>query len=193
MFDAALHSRPSAIVKAFLDRPHRLLINGEWVAPAAGADIAVFDPATGEQIAAVAAAGAADVDKAVAAARAAFERGPWRAMSGATRTKLIWKLADLLMANADELAELETRDNGKPMHDTRAVDLPVASELLRYFAGWATKLNGISTHIGDPGDYQAFTVREPIGVVAQIIPWNFPLIMAVMKLARPSPPAAPSC
>jgi phenylacetaldehyde dehydrogenase len=183
MFDAALHTRPTPVVQAFLDRTHRLLIGGEWTAPVEGGDIPVFDPATGEQIAVVAAAGSADVDKAVAAARTAFERGPWRGMSGATRTKLIWKLADLLMANADELAELETRDNGKPMHDTRAVDLPVASELLRYFAGWATKLNGISTNIGDPGDYQAFTVREPIGVVAQIIPWNFPLIMAVMKLA----------
>jgi phenylacetaldehyde dehydrogenase len=96
---------------------------------------------------------------------------------------LIWALSDLLVENADELAELETWDNGKPLHDTRAVDLPVASELLRYFAGWATKLNGVSTHIGDPGEYQAFTVREPVGVVAQIIPWNFPLIMAVMKLA----------
>jgi phenylacetaldehyde dehydrogenase len=175
--------RQSPTVSAFLARDHTLLIAGEWVAPAGGGTIPVFDPATGEQIASVAAAGAVDVDQAVAAARAAFERGAWRGMSGATRTKLIWRLADLLLENADELAELETLDNGKPLHDTRAVDLPVASELLRYFAGWATKLNGISTAIGDPGEYQAFTVREPIGVVAQIIPWNFPLIMAVMKLA----------
>ena len=183
MSEADLPYRQSPVVSAFLARSHQLLIAGEWVAPVGGGTIPVFDPATGEQIAAVAAAGAADVDKAVAAARAAFERGPWRGMSGATRTKLIWRLADLLLEHADELAELETLDNGKPLHDTRAVDLPVASELLRYFAGWATKLNGISTSIGDPGEYQAFTVREPIGVVAQIIPWNFPLIMAVMKLA----------
>jgi len=177
------HKTPSPKVAAFLQRSHGLLIGGEWVQPAAKGEIAVFDPATEAQIAVVAAADAADVDLAVAAARRAFEQGPWRRMSGATRAKLIWRLADLLIENADELAELETWDNGKPMHDTRAVDLPVASELLRYFAGWATKLNGISASIGDPGDYQAFTVREPIGVVAQIIPWNFPLIMAVMKLA----------
>jgi phenylacetaldehyde dehydrogenase len=183
MYDSIPARRPSAPVAAFLARRHRLLIDGAWVEPQAGGQIAVFDPATEEQIATVAAGEAGDVDLAVAAARRAFEAGPWRRMSGATRAKLIWRLADLLMENADEIAELETWDNGKPMHDTRAVDLPVASELLRYFAGWATKLNGVSTSIGDPGEYQAFTVREPIGVVGQIIPWNFPLIMAVMKLA----------
>jgi phenylacetaldehyde dehydrogenase len=183
MYDAPAPRQPSSKVAAFLARPHRLLIDGAWVNPLAGGAIAVFDPATEEQISAVAAGDAADVDLAVASARRAFEVGPWRRMSGATRAKLIWRLADLLLENADEIAEIETYDNGKPMHDTRAVDLPVASELLRYFAGWATKLNGISTSIGDPGEYQAFTNREPIGVVAQIIPWNFPLIMAVMKLA----------
>jgi phenylacetaldehyde dehydrogenase len=183
MYDAPDLRAPSSAVSAFLGRRHRLLIDGAWVEPLAKGDIAVIDPATEEQIATVAAGRAADVDLAVKAARRAFEAGPWRRMSGATRAKLIWRLADLLMENADEFAELETYDNGKPMHDTRAVDLPVASELLRYFAGWATKLNGISASIGDPGEYQAFTVREPIGVVGQIIPWNFPLIMAVMKLA----------
>jgi phenylacetaldehyde dehydrogenase len=177
------HRRPTAKVSAFLGRAHRLLIDGEWVAPIGGGTIAVFDPATEEQIATVAAAEAGDVDRAVAASRRAFNGGRWCRLRGAGRAKLLWRLADLLLENADELAELETYDNGKPMHDTRAVDLPVASELLRYFAGWATKLNGISTEIGDPGEYQAFTVREPIGVVAQIVPWNFPLIMAVMKLA----------
>ncbi len=183
MPDVEFHHQPSSKVAAFLKRKHRLLIGGAWVAPATGDEIVVVNPATGEQIATVAAAGLRDVDDAVAAARAAFERGPWRGTSGATRARLIWKLADLLLEHADEFAELETFDNGKPQHDTRAVDLPVASELLRYFAGWATKLNGISTSIGDPGEYQAYTIREPVGVVAQIIPWNFPLIMAVMKLA----------
>ena len=176
-------SYPSRKVAAFLAREHKLLIGGEWVAPVSPGTIAVFDPATGEPLTTEAAAGAADVDQAVGAARAAFERGAWPNMSGATRARLIWRLSDLLLEHADTFAELETFDNGKPLHDTRAVDLPVASELLRYFAGWATKLNGISTSIGDPGEYQAFTLREPIGVVAQIIPWNFPLIMAVMKLA----------
>jgi len=183
MLDDDLRHRPSAKAGAFLGRSHRLLIDGQWVAPRAGGALPVFDPATEEQIATVAAAEAADVDLAVAAARRAFEGGPWRKLSGAARARLIWKLSDLLLENADELAELETFDNGKPLQDTRAVDLNVASELLRYFAGWATKLNGISAQIGDPGEYQAFTVREPIGVVGQIIPWNFPLIMAVMKLA----------
>jgi phenylacetaldehyde dehydrogenase len=174
---------PSPKVAAFLARDHGLLIGGDWVPPVAGGTIAVFDPATEEQIATVAAADAADVDLAVAAARRAFADHAWRGLSGARRAKLLWALSDLLLENAEELAELETWDNGKPRHDTRAVDLPVASELLRYFAGWATKLNGVSSTIGDPGEYQAFTVREPVGVVAQIIPWNFPLIMAVMKLA----------
>jgi phenylacetaldehyde dehydrogenase len=183
MSDAALPYRASARTAAFLARDHRLLIDGEWVSPMAGGKIPVFDPATEDQIAVVAGAEAPDVDLAVAAARRAFERGPWRRLSGAARARLIWRLSDLLLENADELAELETFDNGKPLHDTRSVDLPVASELLRYFAGWATKLNGVSASIGDPGEYQAFTVREPVGVVGQIIPWNFPLIMAVMKLA----------
>jgi phenylacetaldehyde dehydrogenase len=183
MSDPIGHRRPTARVASFLARPHRLLIGGDWVAPAEGGDIAVLDPATEDQIATVAAAGRQDVDRAVAAARRAFESGAWPSMSGQTRARLMWRLAELLVEHADELAELETFDNGKPMHDTRAVDLPVASELLRYFAGWATKLNGISTSIGDPGEYQAFTVREPVGVVAQIVPWNFPLIMALMKLA----------
>ena len=175
--------KPSQRAAAFLGRDHRLLIGGAWLAASTTETIAVFDPATGEQIAQVASGGTVDVDRAVAAARDAFARGPWRNTSGAERARLMWRLAELLLENAEELAELETFDNGKPMHDTRAVDLPVASELLRYHAGWATKLNGISTQIGAPGEYTAYTVREPVGVVAQIIPWNFPLIMAVMKLA----------
>lgn len=172
----------SPAVAAFLKREHRLLIGGAWVA-AGGAPISVYDPATGDEIAQVGGASETDVDRAVAAARQAFDHGAWPAMSGAARARLMWRLAELILENADELAEIETWDNGKPRHDTRAVDLPVAAEMLRYHAGWATRLNGITTQIGDPGDYQAYTVREPVGVVAQIIPWNFPLIMAVMKLA----------
>ncbi len=189
MSDPAVRS-PSPTVAAFLGRRHRLLIDGAWVDPVAGGTIPVVDPATELEIARVPAAEAPDVDLAVAAARRAFESGAWRGLSGVSRAKLMWRLSDLLIEHADELAELETYDNGKPLHDTRAVDLPVASELLRYFAGWATKLNGASSSIGDPGEYQAFTVREPVGVVAQIVPWNFPLIMAVMKL---SPALAAGC
>jgi phenylacetaldehyde dehydrogenase len=128
-------SSPQHAAAAFLPRDHRLLIDGEWVPPLAGGAIQVFDPATEEQIATVAGSQSPDVDLAVAAARRAFERGPWRAMSGAARGRLIWRLSDLLLKNAHELAELETFDNGRPMHDIRAGDLPVASDLLRYFAG----------------------------------------------------------
>lgn len=173
----------SPAVQSFLARSPSLLIDGRWVAAREGGEIQVVDPATGFQVSVIADAGACEVDGAVMAARKAFSAGPWRQMSGAARAKLLWRLADLLIENADELAELETIDNGKPQHDTRAVDLNVGSEMLRYYAGWATKLKGESVSIGDPGDYSAYTVREPVGVVAQIIPWNFPLLMAILKIA----------
>ncbi len=173
----------SPCVDAFLKRQPRLLIDGQWLAAARGDSFAVLNPATGLPIADAAAGDEIDVDRAVAAARRAFDRGPWPAMGGAQRASLLWRLSDLLLAHADELADLETLDNGKPRSDTRRVDLPVASELLRYYAGWATKLKGETTQIGDPGDYQAYTMREPIGVVGQIIPWNFPLLMAILKIA----------
>ena len=172
----------SPAVETFLSREPALLIDGAWQ-PANAGTIPVIDPATTCIIAHIAAADESDVDRAVAAARKAFEHGQWSVLSGATRARLLWKLADLLLANADELAELETLDNGKPLHDTRSVDLNVAAELLRYYGGWATKLKGDTVSIGDPGDYHAFTIREPVGVVAQIIPWNFPLLMAILKIA----------
>lgn len=183
MMARSLSSAASPATLRFVRGTHRLFMDNEWVPSESNSQLPVFDPATGEQIASIPASTSGDVDRAVAAARRAFDRGPWRRTSGAIRAKLLWKLADLLEAHADELAEIETLDNGKPLHDTRAVDLPVATEMLRYHAGWATKLNGISTTIGEPGAYQAFSLREPIGVVGQIIPWNFPLIMAVLKLA----------
>jgi phenylacetaldehyde dehydrogenase len=144
--------------------------------------MAVLDPATGEQIAEVSSAGALDVDSAVQAARRAFERGTWPALSGGARAKLIWSLAERIAADAEMLAELETLDNGKPYADTLSIDIRVGTELLRYMAGWATKLRGETVQIGDPGDFQAYAVREPVGVVAQIIPWNFPLLMALLKI-----------
>ena len=167
----------------FVAAPHRLFIANQWCDSCGGRTIDVIDPVTGEKIADIADAGVEDVDRAVAAAKLAFEAGAWPAMSGAARGKLLWRLADLLLENADEIAVIETIDSGKPLRDTRAVDLNVASEMLRYYAGWATKLKGESVSIGDPGDYHAYTVREPIGVVAQIIPWNFPLLMAILKIA----------
>jgi phenylacetaldehyde dehydrogenase len=172
----------SASTRTFLQSRHGLLIDGLWVPASAGGTIDVIDPATEEHIATVCAATAPDVDKAVQAARRAFEHGPWPAMSGGTRAKLIWSLADRILADSQVLAELETLDNGKPLSDTLAIDIHVGAELLRYMGGWATKLKGETVQIGDPGDFQAYSVREPIGVVGQIIPWNFPLLMALLKV-----------
>jgi phenylacetaldehyde dehydrogenase len=173
---------PATATREFLAGRHDLLIGGRWVRPHEGGTIAVIDPATARQIATVSAATKADVDDAVAAARNAFDSGPWPSMSGAARAKLIWALADRVAADAQVLAELETFDNGKPLADTLAIDIPVGAELLRYMGGWATKLKGDSVQIGDPGDFQAYSIREPIGVVGQIIPWNFPLLMALLKI-----------
>ena len=177
---------PSAGVAAFLRRPARLLIGGEWVSPAAGERIPVIDPATGAEVASVADASRADVDKAVAAAREAFERGPWSTMLPSHREALIWRLAELIDANADELAELESIDNGKTKQMAGIVDVPGARNWFRYMAGWATKIEGstIDVSVGGLGSgrINAYTRREPVGVVAQIIPWNFPLVMAAWKL-----------
>jgi phenylacetaldehyde dehydrogenase len=182
----AAQPAPSSGVAAFLRRPPRLLIGGEWVEPASNERIPVIDPATGAEIASVADAGRADVDKAVAAARAAFERGPWSTTLPAHREALIWRLADLIDQHADELAELESLDNGKTKQMASIVDVPSARNWLRYMAGWATKIEGstidVSVHAPEGGRIHAYTRREPVGVVAQIIPWNFPLVMAAWKL-----------
>ncbi len=177
----------SAAVARFVQRPPRLLINGEWVAPHGDARIPVFDPASERQIAEIANADAHDVDRAVRAARAAFESGPWPQMLPAEREVLIWRLAELLERNAAELAELESLDNGKPIAMARMIDIPGAIQHLRYMAGWASKIEGATVQTSlraAPGTkFHAYTVREPVGVVAQIIPWNFPLLMAALKLA----------
>jgi phenylacetaldehyde dehydrogenase len=177
------HGRLSTAAKAFIGRRHKLLIDGQWVAARSGKSFAVFDPSNGQQIAQVADGGAEDVDAAVAAARRAFEEGAWARMKPTERGKLVWKLGDVLEAHADELAELEALDNGKPIRDARAVDIPFGCELLRYMAGWSTKITGQSIPISAPGDWHAYSMREPVGVVGQIIPWNFPLLMAVWKIA----------
>ncbi len=143
----------------------------------------MFDPATGGQIAQVADGGAADIDLAVKAARKAFDDGPWSKIKPTERGKMVWRLADLLEKNLVELAEIESIDNGKPVSDAKHVDLPFSCELLRYMAGWATKITGQSIPISAPGEWHAYTMREPVGVVGQIIPWNFPLMMAVWKIA----------
>ncbi len=145
-----------------------------------------MDPATGRQIAVVADADAADVDRAVAAARAAFEKGAWHDMLPVQREALLWKLSDLIEKHADELAELESLDNGKTKFIASVVDVPNTRDYFRYMAGWATKLEGAtfntSISAGPGSKFHTYTLREPIGVVAQIIPWNFPLAMAAWKL-----------
>ncbi|MBV8088269.1 MAG: aldehyde dehydrogenase family protein [Alphaproteobacteria bacterium] len=167
--------------QSFLAVNHQLLIGGTWRDAKSAKKFDVFDPATGQAIAAV-----AEADEAVKAARRAFATGPWSKTSPQDRSKLIWKLADLLESHADEIAELEALDNGKPIRDARNVDLPGSYEILRYMAGWATKINGETITVSSPGDWHAYTLREPIGVVGQIIPWNFPLMMAAWKIASTS-------
>jgi acyl-CoA reductase-like NAD-dependent aldehyde dehydrogenase len=169
--------------RAFLaDSPKGLLIGGEWLPAASGETFATLNPATGQPLAEVALASTADVDRAVEAARRALESGPWPSLSGADRGNLLWKLAEVLEQHADELAELETLDNGKPIRASRQGDLPQAVKHLRYYAGWASKLEGSTIPVSLPNQF-VYTLREPMGVVGLIIPWNFPLLMAVWKLA----------
>ncbi|HUC18669.1 MAG TPA: aldehyde dehydrogenase family protein [Acetobacteraceae bacterium] len=180
---ATSQGRLSQTARDFIARRHKLLIDGKWVDAHSGRSFAVFDPSNGQQIAEVAEGGTADVDAAVIAARRTFEEGPWAKMTPVERGKLVWKLGDVLEAHADELAEIESLDNGKPIRDARGVDLPFGCELLRYMGGWSTKITGQSIPISAPGDWHAYSLREPVGVVGQIIPWNFPLLMAVWKIA----------
>src|ERR1700733_14790710 len=158
----------------------KLLINNRWVPSESGKTFATINPSTGEEICQVAEADAADVDKAVKAARAAFE-GPWRKMRASERGRLLYRLADLIEANADELARLETLDNGKPVSVAKAVDVGATVGCFRYFAGWADKIQGKTIPID--GDFFCYTKHEPIGVVGQIIPWNYPMLMQSWKLA----------
>ena len=159
----------------------KILINNKWVDSVSGKTFETLNPATGEPLAKVAEADAADVDLAVKAARKAFHsKSPWRRMSASERGKLISRLADLMEKNADELATLESLDNGKPRHVARAADLPLSIACYRYYAGWADKIQGKTIPIS--GDYFCYTRHEPVGVVGQIIPWNFPLLMQAWKL-----------
>ncbi len=158
--------------------PTRLLINGEWQDAASGKTFETINPATEQVIARVAEADQPDADRAVAAARRAFD-GPWRKMSGSERGRLLYKLADLLEAHRQDLAALETLDNGKPYNDALNVDLPLTIACYRYYAGWADKIQGKTIPINGP--YFCYTRHEPVGVCAQIIPWNFPLLMQAWK------------
>jgi aldehyde dehydrogenase (NAD+) len=158
-----------------------LLINNRWVPSESGKTFATINPSTGEEICQVAEADAADVDKAVKAARAAFEQGPWKKMRASERGRLLHRLADLIEKDSETLARLETLDNGKPLHVAKAVDVAKTIACYRYFAGWADKVQGKTIPID--GDFFCYTRHEPIGVVGQIIPWNYPMLMQAWKLA----------
>ncbi len=170
-------------VNQFITSTRKMLIDGKWVEAASGKIFPVYNPATGEVLAQVAEGDKEDIERAVRAARRAFDDGPWRKMTPSQRGRLISKLADLLEQHSEEFAQLESLDNGKPLTIARVADIPLAVDMFRYMAGWATKIEGNTIPISMPGQYFAYTLREPIGVVGQIIPWNFPLLMAAWKLA----------
>src|SRR5215469_8781033 len=159
----------------------KLLINNCWVPSESGKTFATIDPSTGEEICQIAEADAGDVESAVKAARAAFDRGPWRKMPASQRGQLLHRLADLIEKHADELARLESLDNGKPVKIAKVVDVAATVGCFRYFAGWADKIQGKTIPID--GDFFCYTRHEPVGVVGQIIPWNFPMLMQAWKLA----------
>ncbi len=177
---------PISAIQTFLNRPQKLLIDGKRVDAASGETFEVLDPATNKRLTSVPRGGAEDIDRAVAAARRAFESGPWKKITVSERGKLIWKLADLIEANLEEFAQLETLDNGKPIAISRAADIPLVVDHFRYYAGLASKIHGETIDISVPyapgAEFFDFTRREPMGVVGQIIPWNFPLLMAAWKM-----------
>src|SRR3982075_1311841 len=173
-------------VADYIEKPRKMLINGKWDNAASGKTFPSYNPATGEVLAQVAEGEREDIEQAVKAARQAFDHGPWRRMTASERGRLVWKLADLLDKNLEEFAYLESLDNGKPLTIAKAADVPLAVDLFRYMAGWATKIEGNTIPISVPytpgAKYLAYTLKEPVGVVGQIIPWNFPLLMAAWKL-----------
>ena len=173
-------------ITAWLKRPKHNLIDGQWVPACSGKLFDVLNPADTFLLSRVPDSGREDIDRAVKAARKAFESSPWRRMTPSERGKLLWRVGDLILKNADEFAELESLDNGKPRAVARVADVPLAADLFHYMAGWATKVEGNTIPISVPyapgARFHAFTLREPAGVVGQIIPWNFPLLMAAWKL-----------
>jgi phenylacetaldehyde dehydrogenase len=172
--------------REFVGREHPMLIGGDWVDAASGKTFEVYDPSSGKVIANVAQGGSEDIDRAVKTARAAFETGPWSKMTASERGRAIHKLGDLVLEHGDELAALESLDNGKPLAVARAADIPLTADLFHYMSGWATKNNGQTLSLNVPympdAQFHAYTLHEPVGVVGQIIPWNFPLLMAAWKL-----------
>ena len=172
---------------AFVASPRQMYIDGQWVEARSGRRFDTVDPATERVITSVPHSGPEDVDRAVAAARRAFENGPWPSMTPAERQRIIWRIAEGITARADQFAELESIDNGKSVAVAKAVDVTWAAEIFYYYAGWATKIEGRTISVSVPwapdNRFHAFTLREPVGVCAQIVPWNFPLVMAAFKVA----------
>ncbi len=172
-------------VARYVAKPRKMLINGQWVDAASGKTFPTYNPATGDVLAQVAEGDREDINRAVDAARAAFDQGPWRKLSHSERSRMMWKLADLVEKHAEEFAQLESLDNSKPLTIARVADVPGTVDMFRYMAGWATKIEGNTIPLSAQGNgkFLAYTLREPVGVVGQIIPWNFPLLMAAWKLA----------
>lgn len=166
----------------FIKKPHKLFIGGKWRSSASGNSFPVMNPATELVLAHVSEGETEDINRAVAAARKAFEEGPWSRMPPSVRGRILWKLADLIEEHTEALARIESLDNGKPLSIARAVDVPLSADIFRYMAGWATKIDG-RTMPFNSADFLSYTLREPVGVVGAIIPWNFPLLMAAWKLA----------
>jgi acyl-CoA reductase-like NAD-dependent aldehyde dehydrogenase len=177
----ALPEALSDPARSFVAGPHRLVIGDERLEAADGRTFDTLDPATGRVIAAVPYAGAEDVDRAVRAAREAFDDGRWTGIAAAARTRAMLAFADAIDEHADELAEIESLDNGKPVKLARRIDVPLAAEHLRYFAGWPTRITGELLPVAQR-DMHCYTRKEPVGVCGQIIPWNFPLLMSAWKL-----------
>jgi len=171
------------VTRFLKDQPKKLFIGGKWVESASGKTFATIDPSTGEVLAQVAEADAEDVDRAVAAARKAHESGVWRELPPSERARMLWRAGDLIEERATEFAQLESLDNGMPINDAQLFHVPLTAATFRYYAGWVTKLDGGTQQTSFPGTYLSYTLRQPVGVVGQIIPWNFPLLMASWKVA----------
>lgn len=178
-----LATQPYDASNASLAQPFEMLIDGAFVAAVGGESLEVIDPASGKRLTDIPAGGAEDVDRAVTAARRAFDEGRWTTLMPSARARILWRIADLIEERTKEFAELETLDNGKPLSAALAIDVPAAANAFRYWAGWCTKLDGTSPTVDMPGEYVAMTVREPVGVAGLIVPWNFPLVSAAVKLA----------
>lgn len=182
MQNTVVDSRVGSAARSFILGAPRMLIDGEFVDAEMGRMLDVFDPSTGTLLTQVPEAGVGDVNRAVASARRAF-REVWFGTKPAERSRLLWRLADLLEAHSAEFADYEALDGGKPINTARSVDVPAAIDHLRYMGGWATKIHGSTIPFSNPGEHLCYTVREPVGVVGAIVPWNFPLLTAVWKLA----------